>query len=360
MRRPAIVRAAASAVLGSLLLAGCTATPEPEGPPTLAIVMPALEGRFQDVADVLEQRAEDAGYEVEVHGTDGDIPAQVTTVSELLDERVDALVVWPIDGTSLTPVVDDAPLGTTIVAIGGLIRDTARLDAYVAFDPAASGTAQVEVLNEALPPGDRPLRIELFVGSPDNAATEPHHRAITLALQPRLDAESIVIGSGQLALDDVTTLRGNAETAQSRMARILRESYADGLPDAVIATSDEIARGVSAALVEAGAVPGDGFPLITGRGSELASLVALLEGRQFSTQLEDPRALAEAAADVVLAAADGTGVLTVDNGAAQIDAWLVPGVTVRADQIDELVIGSGYWSRERLDEAIAEYGTGSP
>ena len=35
---------------------------------------------------------------------------------------------------------------------------------------------------------------------------------------------------------------------------------------------------------------------------------------------------------------------------------LVTGEPVRAADIDEVVVGSGYWSRQRLDEAVAEYG----
>lgn len=362
MRRSALAPAAAS--LAVLLSLGACAPAQIEEPRTAAIVMPALEGRFQDVADVLEERLAADGFEVEVHGTDGDIPAQVTVVDELLGEGVDALVVWPIDGTSLTPVVEDAPAGTLVVAIGGLVYDTGRLDAFVGFDAASSAEVQLRVLAEALPadalPADAPLTIELFVGSPDDAATASHHRALLAGLESQLDAGTVVVGSGETALTDVTTLRGNAETAASRMARILREDYAEGaFPDAVVTTSDEIARGVSQALLDAGAVPGEGFPVVTGRGAELRSLVAMLEGRQHSTQVEDPRALAEAAARLVLTGpAPGAAEATVDNGAAPIAAVLVRGVPVLAADIDELVIGTGYWSRARLDQAIAEYGTG--
>ena len=129
---------------------GCTASPPSAGPGTLAIVMPALEGRFQDVADAVRARAEKAGYTVEVRGTDGDIPAQVTTVQEFLDEGVEALVVWPIDQTSLVPVVEQAPEGTTVVSMGTLVRDTARLDAHVGFDALAAGAAQAQLLLEGL------------------------------------------------------------------------------------------------------------------------------------------------------------------------------------------------------------------
>lgn len=355
--------AAAAAVLLGVALAGCTASP-PEGPETVGVVLPTVDGRFGDVADELTQRLEDAGYRVDVHSTDGDIPAQVTTVTELLAEEPAGLVVWPIDGTSLTPAVDEAPEGTRVVALGGMVYDTARLDRYVAFDAAATGALQVASMLEGLGPDDGPKRVELFVGSPDNAGTAPGYAAIMQTLQPYLDSGAVTIASGEVALDDVTTLRGDADTAGSRMTRILRDAYG-GFPDAVLATSDEIARGVSDALLAAGAIPGEGFPVITGRGAELRSLVAMLEGRQYSTLLEDPRRIAAEAADRLLDALESPGSAptdgpTVDNGAAAVPASLVPPVPVIAGQIDELVVGAGYWTRDRLDEAIAEYGTGVP
>ena len=55
-----------------------------------------------------------------------------------------------------------------------------------------------------------------FVGSPDNAATEPGYAAPCGALQPYLDAGTLTIGSGEIDLVDVTTLRGDEDTAASR------------------------------------------------------------------------------------------------------------------------------------------------
>jgi putative multiple sugar transport system substrate-binding protein len=364
--------AAAALLLCTALAAGLTGcgAAEPEGPGTIAVVLPSEDGRFGDVADELRDRLGAAGYRVDVHSTDGDIPAQVTTVGELLDEQPDGLVVWPIDGGSLTPVIDGAGGATQIIAIGGLVYDTAELGSYVGFDAAAAGFLQASAVLDGLGLGlddpaaapTSPMRVELFAGSPDVASTEPAYAAIMGVLQPHLDAGTLVVASGEVALADVTTLRGNEDTAASRMTRILRDSYAGGFPDAVLATSDEVARGVSSALIAAGAVPGEGFPLVTGRGAELRSLVAMLEGRQHSTLLEDPRALAAEAAARLLDALEGAtpSGAAVDNGAALVPASLVQPVPVLAGTIDELVIGSGYWTRERLDEAVADYGTTAP
>ncbi|MEO8263801.1 MAG: substrate-binding domain-containing protein, partial [Pseudolysinimonas sp.] len=346
---------AGSVLLGSLL-GGCSA---PDDSRTIAVVLPNEDGRFGDVADELGDRLGVAGYDVVVRSSDGDIPLQVTTVGELLDAKPAGLIVWPIDGTSLTPVVDAAPAGVQVMALGGRVDDTVRLDRVVGFDPSAAGTLQAQSLLDGLGALTEPRRIELFLGSPESAATEPGYAAIMTVLRPYLDAGVLVVGSGEVGLDEVTTLRGNDDTAASRMTRILRDSYAGGFPDAVLASSDQIAQGVSTALIDDGAVPGEGFPLVTGRGGELRSLVAILDGRQFSTLIEDPRRLAAEAADQMIAAlADTTPDPSVDpdTDAGAVPASLVEPVPVRADDIGELVIGTGYWSRARLDEAIAEFG----
>ena len=120
-------------------------------------------------------------------------------------------------------------------------------------------------------------------------------------------------------------------------------------------------------LAAAGAVAGEGFPVLTGRGAELRSVVGLLDGLQYATLLEDPRLLASEAADRVIdalrtgpagipdpsAAPPGAA---VDNGARQVPASLVQPQAVRADDIDALVIGSGYWTQAQLDDAVAEFG----
>ena len=371
LRRPAIALAVA---VVALALGGCTPADPVADPGRLVIVMPALEGRFADVADDLRDLAESARYEVEVHGTDGDIPAQVTTVAQALDEHVAALVVWPIDATSLTPVIDGASDDTIVVSMGTLVRDTARLDAHAGFDAYGAGLTQATLLLEGLglvdeqgaPVADGPtgpFRIELVVGSVDDERTEPSYDGAMSVLAPYLASGVLVVGSGEYALADVMTLRGNGDAAASRLTRVIRDSYAGEVPDAVLATSDELARSVSAALLEAGALRGEAFPVVTGRGCELRSLAALLDGRQHSSLLEDPRYLASAAMAFLLAerGVDGGGTVvtagvTVANGAGDIPAMLVTGEPVRQTDIDEVVVGSGYWSRQRLDEAVAEYG----
>ena len=373
MRRPAA--AALAVVILAAGLAACTSAPSE---PVVAVALPSSGGRWDDVADVLRARLTGAGYRVEVRQAADDIPTQVKQGSELLGLHPDALIVAPVDTSSLTAPLDAADPDVEVVTLGTLVRDTGAVDRLVTFDPGAEGFLQATALLQGLglvddagaalpgaPAG--PFRIELFAGSPDEERTEPAFAAAISVLQPYLDRGILSVGSGEVSLDQVTTLRGNADTAASRLTRILHDDYAEGWPDAVLTPSDPIARGVAGVLLDAGAVAGETFPVLSGRGAELRSLAALADGRQYATLLEDPRLLAGEAADRVidLLAAD-PGVLpdpttappgsSIDNGARLGPASLLQPVSVREGDVDELVVGSGYWSRGRLDRAIAEYG----
>jgi putative multiple sugar transport system substrate-binding protein len=356
-------------VLGVALgaaLGGCTAAP---GQEVVAVALPSGGGRWDDVADTLRDRLATAGFTADVRLAGDDIPTQVMQVRELLDERPRALFVAPVDAESLTPILDDADPRVTVVSFGTLIRDTGAVDRYVATDAAAAGYLQGRALLQGLgliddagepaadaPPG--PFRIELFGGSPDDEDSAPQLAGALAALQPYLDARVLRVGSGEATLYVVGSLGGRGATAASRLTRILNETYEGSWPDAVLAPSDQIARAVAGVLGDAGAVPGDGFPVVTGAGTELRSLAALVDGRQYSTLLADPRVLAAAAADEVIGLTKVTpapGAVTVDNGARLLPAALVPPTAIRVGDIDGVVIGSGYWSAERVAAAIAEY-----
>lgn len=369
----------AALALAATGLSGCADEPSPPSA-LVGIALPSDEGRWGDVADVLRDRLTDAGYLVDLQVAGDDIPAQVRQVEQLLAAAPVALIVAPVDRTSLTSVLDRAPDEIEVVALGMLIRDTEAVDRFVAFDAALEGSLQATALLQGLgliddtgiavpDTPDGAFRIEVFAGSSDEDRTEPSFAGALSVLQPFLDAGTLVIGSGEESLAEATTLRGNEATAGSRLTRILHDSYPDSSdspwPDAVLAPSDAIASGVIDALMAAGAEPGADFPIVTGRGAELRAVAALLDGRQYATQFEDPRLLAEEAAARLIEAlrAGSPGVVdptvppagaVVDNGARLVPTSLLPPLTVRMGDIDELLIDSGYWTRSQVDEAVAD------
>ena len=79
----------------------------------------ATTGRFGEVADVLRERLGDRGAtRSRCAAPTTTSPTQVTTVGEAARRRRPAaLIVWPIDATSLTPVLDDAADGDIVLSL---------------------------------------------------------------------------------------------------------------------------------------------------------------------------------------------------------------------------------------------------
>ena len=207
-------------MLAAAGLGGCAVAP----PPTVGIALPSEDARWDDVADVLRDRLTAAGYTVDIRVADDDIPTQVQQVEQLLAAAPVALIVAPVDVTSLTTVLDRAPDETEVVALGSLVRDTGAVDRLVAFDAAVEGFLQATAMLQGLglvddtgsPVADAPagpFRIELFAGSIDDERTEPSFAAAMSVLQPYLDGRD----AGRGVRRDVA--RGGDHVARQRRDR---------------------------------------------------------------------------------------------------------------------------------------------
>lgn len=73
--------------------------------------------------------------------------------------------------------------------------------------------------------GKGPFNIELFGGSPDDNNAYFFYDGAMSVLQPYIDNGQLVVKSGQMGMDVVSTLRWDAATAQARMDNILTAHY---------------------------------------------------------------------------------------------------------------------------------------
>ena len=96
------------------------------------------------------------------------------------------------------------------------------------------------------------------------------------------------------------------------------------------------------------------WPAVTGGGAELHAIQAIHKGMQYSTEFTDPRALGEAAAAAVDALFEKKELKTMesaqfDNGISLVPAYIVPTQTVVADNLQKVIIDSGYWSKNDVE-----------
>jgi putative multiple sugar transport system substrate-binding protein len=200
-----------------------------------------------------------------------------------------------------------------------------------------------------------PFNIELFAGSLDDNNTGFFFNGAMSVLQPRIDDGTLVVKSGQNTIEQAAILRWQQETAQRRMEDLLTASYNDGSRlDGVLSPYDGISRGIITALQNAGyGTAQNAIPVVTGQDAEIASVKLIADGVQSSTIFKDTRLLAEqavAAAEAFLGGGEpeANDTETYDNGVKVVPSYLLPIETVYADNIQSVLVDSGYWTAEEV------------
>jgi putative multiple sugar transport system substrate-binding protein len=323
----------------------------------------------------VKEQLEGEGYKVDLQYANDDIPTQSQQIDQMITEGADILVIAAIDGTALSGQLENAASNKIpVISYDRLIRDSENVDFYVSFDNFQVGVAQgnalltgLGLLNEDGSPGSAtgPFNVELFAGSLDDNNAHFFFDGAMSVLQPKIDDGTLVVKSGQTGIEQVAILRWQQETAQKRMEDLLTSTYNDGSRvDGVLSPYDGLSRGIITALQNAGYGPTlDAQPqpmaVVTGQDAEIASVKLINDGVQSSTIFKDTRLLAEQAVAAASAFAEGNepeanDTETYDNGVKVVPSYLLPVETVFADDIQSVLIDSGYWTQEEVASGQAD------
>lgn len=340
---------------------------------TIGVAMPTQTSeRWIADGNAVKEGLEKAGFTVDLQFANDDIPTQTQQIDQMITNGAGVLVVASIDGTALSSQLDAAgAAGIPVVSYDRLIRDNANVDFYVSFDNYLVGVAQGTALLHGLglveedgtPVADAPagpMNIELFAGSPDDNNAGFFFDGAMDTIQPYIDEGTLVVKSGQTNFDQVATLRWSQEAAQKRMEDLLSSTYSDGSKLAgVLSPFDGISRGIITALQGVGLGPTitDGLPIVTGQDAEIASIKLINEDVQQSTIFKDTRKLAERSVEVVKDLACGiepeaNNTEDYDNGVKVVPSYLLDVVTIYKNNIEEEIIGSGYWTADEVASGL--------
>ncbi|MGY1828096.1 multiple monosaccharide ABC transporter substrate-binding protein [Blastococcus sp. SYSU DS0541] len=321
--------------------------------------------------EAVESQLEALDYQVELAYANDDIPTQAQQIDQMITQGADSLIIAAIDGTALSSQLDAAAAaGIPVISYDRLIRDSENVDFYVSFDNFEVGVAQANALLTGLGILDRegeqtdvagPFNVELFAGSlDDNNATFFWEGAMSV-LQPYIDDGTLVVKSGQTSIEQAAILRWQQETAQRRMEDLLTSAYNDGsVVDGVLSPYDGLSRGIITALANAGyGTDAKPMPVITGQDAEIASVKLIAEGTQGSTIFKDTRQLAEQAVIAAEAFLEGeepeaNDTTTYDNGVKVVPSYLLPVETVFADNIQQTLIDTEYYTQAEVDAGQAD------
>ena len=341
-----------AAMLGSLAL-GTLASAEEKGLVGVAMPTQDLQRWNQDGANMKAQ-LEEKGYEVDLQYAGNDVAVQVSQLENMIANGVDILVIASIEGDSLGTVLAQAKEAEIpVIAYDRLIMNTDAVSYYATFDNYLVGTIQGNFIVDALDleNAEGPFNIEMVTGDPgDNNVNFFFGGAIDV-LQPYIDAGKLVVPSGQMTKDEVATTNWATDAAQARFENILSSHYADGTTlHAILASNDSTALGAVNAL--AANYTGE-YPVVTGMDGDIANVAHVIDGTQSMTVFKDTRTLAGKVVEMVDAIMAGgeapiNDTESYDNGTGIIPSYLCEPVVVTAENYEEVLIESGYYTAEDL------------
>ena len=322
-----------------------------DGTPKIGISMPTKDlMRWNMDGDRLENLLVTEGYLVDLQYANNDISTQIAQIDFLIDSGCDVLVVAPIDGYSLTDVLEEAKnKNIPVIGYDRMIYNTDALDYYVSFDNYMVGVVQGEYIRENLGLDDNagPFNIEIFAGDPGDYNAAMFYQGAIDVLKPYIDSGKLVVLSGQMDFDVVATAGWKTENAQSRMEAILSAFYSDGTQlDAVLCSNDSTALGAENAL-EAFYV--GKYPIITGQDCDIENVKNIISGKQSMSVFKDTRNLVDQTAEMVKAIIEGNDVevndtSTYDNGVKIVPSNLVTPIYVDINNYRTILIDSGYYT----------------
>jgi putative multiple sugar transport system substrate-binding protein len=325
---------------------------------TIGVSMPTKSSaRWIADGDNMVKSLKEKGYAVDLQYAEDDIPNQLAQIENMITKGVKVLVIAAIDGTTLSDALQQAASkGIKVIAYDRLIRNSKNVDYYATFDNFQVGVLQAGYIEKALglKDGKGPFNIELFGGSPDDNNAYFFYNGAMSVLEPYIKSGKLVVRSGQLGMDKVSTLRWDGAVAQARMDNLLSAYYADKRVDAVLSPYDGLSIGIISSLKGVGYGSGkQAMPVITGQDAEVQSVKSILNKEQTSTVFKDTRELAKIAANMVDASLSGKEVevndtKTYENGVKTVPSYLLKPVSVDVSNWKETLIASGYYTENQV------------
>ncbi|MBQ9444336.1 MAG: substrate-binding domain-containing protein [Lachnospiraceae bacterium] len=286
--------------------------------------------RWERDRDIFVSRARDLGASVNVQNANGDVQKQKDQIKYLIDKKMDVIVLVAVDSSALTKEVQEArAAGIKVVAYDRLITD-APLDLYISFDNEMVGKYMADAIIEGLPSGGDVIKI--------NGPSKDNN---VLLINKGFDRE--IRGHGINVFDTYYASEWKGEEAFNYLSE--NPVKADRA-DAVMCGNDSLAGQAVKYYSEkrrAGRIP------IVGQDADLDACQRIVEGTQTMTVYKSIEQLAKKAAESSVSLAKGNsvaGVTDLKNGDYQVPYLSIAPVMVTKDNIDSVIIDSGFHLRE--------------
>jgi D-xylose transport system substrate-binding protein len=284
--------------------------------------------RWEKDRDVFVDTASSLGATVNVQNANGDVEKQIEQITYLIDKGVDCLVIIPVDGEALTDVIKTAKEKDIAVVCYDRIIPKADTDLYISFDNNMVG----QMLGEALA---------------DSGA-----KSVVMICGPLTDGNVPMVNDGFYSVMDENNIEIlDTYYCEGWKAELGGAYVYDNLDtikkaDAIMCGNDDVATSVIRALAVCQLA---GIKPVVGQDADLPACQHIVEGTQLMTVFKPVSKLAEQAAQLSVQLANGEDINvenTISDGEYDIPYVATEPVAVSMDNIDEVIIDSGFHSKE--------------
>ena len=288
--------------------------------------------RWQRDRDVFVSTAKELGAEVNVQNANGDPDQQKKQIEYFIKKNMDVIVIITIDSEAILDSINKArEKGIKVIAydrpIGG-----AGTDLYISFDNEKVG----EMMGQALvKKGLIGGKVLMLCGSPTD-----------------FNVPMVEDGFGKV-MEENTNMVIDVFHADGWRAELAGEYIYDHMDlvnqaDAIMCGNDDLASKVVHALSEKRLA---GKKLVVGQDADLEACQRIVEGTQLMTVYKPIEKLAQKAAESAVKLANGEDLLddelsVYEDGENEIPYLKIEPVSVTEDNIDEVIIKSGFHLKE--------------
>lgn len=322
----------------------------------IGICMPDLmESHWMSDGEIMKLHLEALGYTVFLEDAKSDATLQAEQVKAMVSRPVDCLVVGAVDSIALADGLQAAERnGIPVIAYERMLMNNSGVSGYVGYDCINIGVdiahkiVEEKALDTALAEG-RSHTIEFFMGEFANNNAVLFYQGIMQVLQSYFDSGVLVSPSGRTLFEDTCTAKIDQEQAQMQCAFYLKEYYKGSWPEILVTADDILADGCVQALRDA-QCPAESWPLITGQKAGLDAVRRIIRGEQLLTTYYDTVPMAQACAEMVLAALQGEdlGFSQSSNGEKDVPADFFLPELVHMENYEKILVGAGVYTKEIL------------
>jgi len=311
----------------------------------IALLLPETKTARYETQDrpLFEAKVKELAPDIEIlySNANQDAAQQQSQADAALTNGATVLVLDPVDSASAASIVAKAAAKKVPVISYDRLILNAAVDYYVSFDNEKVGTLQGQALLDKLTKdGNAGKTIVMINGSPtDNNAT-----------LFKKGAHSVLDGKVKIGAE-YDTPDWSPDQAQTEMDQAITKLGKTGFVG-VYCANDGTCGGAIAAMKGAGIDPKK-IPT-TGQDAELAGIQRILLGEQYMTIYKAIKAEANAAAELAVGLAKGTGVPSsmtlskVNNGQLDVPSVLLAPVAVTKDTIKTTVVADGFWTAAQI------------